>query len=151
MQTRAFTEIEFSDSIQKQERRTSPRYAAGFVIWVTRPDMGRNSAWMLNVSAGGAAFRTLPQHAPQPGESIELATMPDDSEMDYAELPRIARYARVLRVEDAAATCRVAVRYEARVDASAQPPAAEKLVAAATAPAISLGGPWRAAPERTAV
>lgn len=121
------------------ERRVDPRFPVGFSIWVTDATGTHTSAWVLNLSIGGAALLMFRESAPRSGDAVELSPMPDEYQLVYDELPSIARFARVLRIEDAdGPTCRVAVRFESNATADAEPRPTDPLIATASAPEKSL-------------
>jgi len=97
------------------ERRCEPRRCAAYSFWYRRPNaLELSSAWLLNVSNGGAAFLATPADTPVVGEKIELEEMYSANRLVQEGAPPLPRHARVLRVEDPqGATRRVAVRFEA--------------------------------------
>jgi hypothetical protein len=102
------------------ERRADVRQPAAFAFWIqpARRDP-RFAAWMLNLSAGGAAFLTAADDAPALGERLELLEMATTDRVVRNDARELPRFARVLRHDDSeGVTRRVAVRFEADVDAS---------------------------------
>lgn len=99
----------------KPERRRDPRHPKAFAFWVrTRPAERRVGAWMLDLSAGGAAFLTESADAPAVGQRIELVEMQSRDRIVREDAGPLPMFARVLRHDDASGvTCRVAVRFEA--------------------------------------
>ncbi len=99
---------------QVTERRKDPRFPRAFAFWFRhegRPQ--RISAWMLNVSAGGAAFLTPADQVPPVGQRIELIEMPTTDPMVREDAGTLPRAARVLRHDPGdGPTRKVAVRFE---------------------------------------
>lgn len=97
------------------ERRTDPRRPQAFAFWI-RPAQGRSrtSAWMLNISAGGAAFLSPAANAPPVGQRIALAEMQTQDRLVREEAAPLPMFARVLRHDDSGGvTQRLAIRFEA--------------------------------------
>ena len=97
------------------ERRRDPRTTAAFTFCIQSPAANcAVGAWMLNVSARGAAFLAIAGDAPRVGERIELTELYSDNRAVREAAFPLPPHARVLRVDDAdGATRRVAVRFEA--------------------------------------
>ncbi len=96
------------------ERRRDPREPKSFAFWIRRLEtMRRTSAWMLDMSRGGAAFMVESNEAPPIGERVELIEMlTADREVREGGMP-LPRFARVLRHDCAdEPTQKVAVRFE---------------------------------------
>jgi hypothetical protein len=96
------------------ERRDHPRQTKAFSFWI-RPfgTRHRASAWMENVSDGGAAFLIEPEQAPQVGQRIELIEMTTRDRTVREDACPLPMYAVVVRRQDQeGATARVAVRFE---------------------------------------
>lgn len=107
----------------RPERRRHPRQPQAFAFWI-RPEHsdGRISAWMLDVSAEGAAFLTSAGKAPAVGERVELIEMlTRDRTVREAACP-LPAYARVTRHDDSDGVVRrVAARFEADQPAPLHP------------------------------
>jgi len=100
------------------ERRRDPRIPRAFAFWL-RPEHAarRVSGWMLDVSAGGAAFLTAAGEAPPVGVRVELSEMPTGDRVVREDAQPLPRFARVLRHDEpVGVTRRVAVRFEADVE-----------------------------------
>jgi hypothetical protein len=96
-----------------RERRIDVRRPAAFPFWITSVGGTTASAWMLNLSDGGAAFLVARNQAPQVGERLVLAEMFCRDSTVQAATPPLPPRARVLRIEDDEGTTRrVAVRFE---------------------------------------
>jgi hypothetical protein len=97
------------------ERRRDVRQPKAFAFWVKPEHSGqRISAWMLDESAGGAAFLTAAEKAPPVGARLALAEMPTHDRLVREGAGPLPAFARVLRHDDATGlTRRVAVRFEA--------------------------------------
>lgn len=96
------------------ERRRDPREPKAFAFWIRRLDtMRRTSAWMLDMSIGGAAFLVDAVDAPPVGERIELLEMlTADREVREGSLP-LPRFARILRHDEAQGiTTKIAAQFE---------------------------------------
>ena len=96
------------------ERRLYPRISKAFAFWI-RPVGAphRTSAWMLNMSVGGAAFLTPVEAAPPIGTRIELLEMQSPDRLVRDDATPLPPFARVLRHDDTdGLTRRVAVRFE---------------------------------------
>lgn len=96
------------------ERRRDVRCPKAFAFWV-KPGHGRRrfSAWMLDVSAGGAAFLTAAENVPPVGARVALAEMQTHDRLVREGAGALPAFARVLRHDDARGiTRRVAVRFE---------------------------------------
>lgn len=101
-----------------EERRRDPRRPMAFSFWF-RPTASteHSSAWMLNTSAGGAAFLTVAGDAPDVGERLELTEMYSANRLVREKTPQLPSYARVVRVDDThGATRRVAVQFESDIE-----------------------------------
>lgn len=102
-----------------RDRRSEPRQPKAFALWVQRVGHAdRTSAWMLDVSVGGAAFLVPRAEAPAVGELVEFSEMPTtDPFVREGALP-LPTLARVLRHDTGEGlTRRVAVRFEADLPA----------------------------------
>lgn len=100
------------------ERRRDVRHPASFAFWVRREAGDSNGAFMLNWSAGGAAFLAEAWAAPHPGERVRLSEMVSAASGEAPAGPPLPRDARVVRVDDPFSELRrIAVRFESRVDA----------------------------------
>ncbi len=119
-----------SPSDRIPERRAFPRQPKAFAFWF-RPAGGgqRTSAWMQDVSSGGAAFLTAADQAPAVDELLTFAEMPitDRTVRDDA-MPLPARGRVVRQEQDGGVTRRVAVRFEEDQTAALHPPAPESPV-----------------------
>lgn len=96
------------------ERRKDPRYPQAFAFWIC-PEEGypRTSAWMLDMSAGGAAFLTAAAEAPPIGARIRLVEMQTHDRLVREGAVTLPAFARVLRHDGGEGlTRRVAVRFE---------------------------------------
>jgi c-di-GMP-binding flagellar brake protein YcgR len=96
------------------ERRRDPRQTKAFAFWI-RPagTQQRISAWMLDISAGGAAFLTAAAETPPVGQRLELVEMQTMDRMVREDAQPLPAYARVLRHDPVEGeTRRVAVRFE---------------------------------------
>jgi hypothetical protein len=101
-------------SMIQPERRSEPRRPAAFGFWFQRPQTDRAAAWMLNLSARGAAFLAAADDVPRVGEQLKLAEMHSAKRSVREAAEALPAFARVLRVDDPGApTRRVAVRLEA--------------------------------------
>jgi len=104
------------------ERRRDPRSPRAFAFWL-RPEHAarRVSGWMLDVSAGGAAFLTAAGEAPPIGVRVELSEMPTRDRVVREDAQPLPRFGRVLRHDEpSGVTRRIAVRFEADVESAAQ-------------------------------
>lgn len=101
-----------------RERRRDPRLPQAFAFWIRRPVAeGRTSAWMLDMSAGGAAFLVGAEDAPLPGERVELTEMLAYDQDVREAPPAFPQFARVVRVDPTAGiTRKVAIQFEAGTD-----------------------------------
>lgn len=100
------------------DRRRDPREPKAFAFWIRRLEtMRRTSAWMLDMSRGGAAFLVASDEAPPVGERVELIEMlTTDREVREGAMP-LPRFARVLRHDGTGEpTQKVAVRFESDAD-----------------------------------
>ncbi|GEM_PF-1677104 len=118
------------------ERRRQPRQTKAFAFWFRRPDgEQRSSGWMLDMSAGGAAFLTTPEEVPPVGERIELIEMQTSHPVVREDAAPLPPFARVLRHDDPeGALRRVAVRFETDARACPGQPEAQGAVAARPRP-----------------
>lgn len=119
------------------ERRKDVRHPRAFAFWHRAAASGpRVSGWMLNMSAGGAAFLTATEHAPPVGTRLELSEMPTRDRLVREGAWPLPRYARVVRHDDEmGVTCKVAVRFEAECDAPlSRAIEAESITAGASVP-----------------
>jgi len=83
------------------------------------PDGPRVSAWLLDISAGGAAALTAATTAPAVGERVELSEMTSPDRVVREEAVALPRYARVLRHDDGTGvTRRIALRFESHEPAT---------------------------------
>ncbi len=106
----------------ESERRRDVRRPRAFAFWL-RPEHAarRASGWMLDVSAGGAAFLTAAGEAPPVGVRVELTEMPTADRVVREDAQPLPRFARVLRHDEPlGVTRRVAVRFEADVESDEQ-------------------------------
>lgn len=100
------------------ERRKDVRHPASFAFWLRRGDAEPQGAYMLNWSAGGAAFVTEAARTPRLGERVRLSEMASSRAEAAARRPPLPRAARVVRLDDPYAELRrVAVKFEGHVDA----------------------------------
>jgi hypothetical protein len=103
-------------STTQRERRSEPRRSAAFGFWFQRPESQRAAAWMLNLSARGAAFLADADDVPRVGERLRLTEMHSAAPAVREAAEVLPAFARVLRVDDPdAPTRRVAVQLEADV------------------------------------
>lgn len=105
------------------ERRRDKRTPAAFGFWFRRDGASEpHSAWMLDTSAGGAAFLTAADAAPAIGELLQLSEMHCNDQLVREHAAGLPRAGRVLRVEpDQSATRRVAIRFESADECSLAP------------------------------
>lgn len=98
----------------RSERRRDVRQVKAFAFWIEPEYSGRRiSAWMLDVSAGGAAFLTAAEEAPLVGTRLALAEMHTHDRFVREGASPLPAFARVLRHDDGQGlTRRVAVRFE---------------------------------------
>ncbi len=97
------------------ERRRDPREPKAFALWL-RAEKGdrRTSAWMIDMSVGGAALLTAADRAPAIGERVQLMEMYSHDRFVREGLSNLPLYGRVLRHDDTPGlTRRLAVRFEA--------------------------------------
>ncbi len=96
------------------ERRREPRVPKAFAFWVRRAGSEhRVSAWMLDMSNGGAAFLTGADETPPVGQRLELMEMQTVDRVVREDAQPLPAFARVLRHDGLeGATRRVAVRFE---------------------------------------
>jgi hypothetical protein len=94
-----------------------------FGFWFRPP--GREwpaAAWMLNLSARGAAFLAAAEHAPGVGEWLELGEMHSANRSVREAAVPLPSHARVLRVDDPdTPTRRIAVQFETGVSETLGP------------------------------
>ncbi len=77
------------------------------------PDGPRVSAWLLDISAGGAAALTAEATVPAVGQRVELSEMNSPDRVVREETVALPRYARVLRHDEGSGiTRRIALRFE---------------------------------------
>ena len=101
------------------ERRRDPREPKAFALWL-RPENSdrRTSAWMIDMSAGGAALLTAAERAPAVGTRVHLLEMHSHDQFVRDGLAALPLFGRVLRHDDTPGlTRRIAVRFEADNDA----------------------------------
>ncbi len=130
------------ESVQS-ERRADVRHPKAFAFWL-RPVNGarRVSAWMLDMSAGGAAFLTAVDDAPSIGERIELIEMHTHDRLVREGAGPLPPFARVLRHDNSGGvTRRVAVRFESDEQACRRERVRRVAVAAAPESAVLPYGP----------
>ena len=97
-----------------RDRRSDPRQPMAFAFWI-RPvgSAARHSAWLLDVSAGGAACLVPADQVPAVGRRVEFVEMPTIDPLVRAGTLLLPAFARVLRHdEQEGLTRRVAVRFE---------------------------------------
>jgi hypothetical protein len=101
-------------ALPRSERRRDPRQPKSFAFWLRAEGGGDPvSAWMLNMSTGGAAFLTPAGQAPAVGTRITFLEMPTGDRIVREDAAPLPSAARVLRHEDGGGvTCKVAVRFE---------------------------------------
>lgn len=100
---------------EHRERRREPRWPKAFSFWI-RPEGTdeKISAWMLDMSKGGAAFLVAPEQAPPVRTRLELLEMLTADPTVRADSPALPPFARVLRHDEGdGITTRVAVQFEA--------------------------------------
>ncbi len=97
------------------ERRRDHREPKAFALWLrSERDVRCVSAWMLDLSAGGAALLTPFENAPPVGDRIQLLEMQTHDPLVRDGAPPLPLMARVLRHDDSRGlTRRIAVRFEA--------------------------------------
>ncbi len=97
------------------ERRRDHREPKAFALWLrSERNVRCVSAWMLDLSAGGAALLTPFEKAPPIGDRIQLLEMPTHDPLVRDGAPPLPMFARVLRHDDSRGlTRRIAVRFEA--------------------------------------
>lgn len=100
---------------QHIDRRHDQRQPKAFALWLSpEGSHHRISAWMLDVSAGGASLLTAAEQAPPIGHRVGLLEMHTGDRMVREDGLPLPTSARVVRHDDAeGVTCRVAVRFEA--------------------------------------
>jgi hypothetical protein len=113
---------------EDSDRRQHARTPRAFAFWIQPAhDVPRTSAWMLNTSAGGAAFLTASQDAPALGTRIELLEMLCHDRLVREDAGSLPRYARVLRHDETETlTCRVAVQFEEQNHVTDNPPKSQQ-------------------------
>ena len=123
---------------QYHDRRAEGRRLAAYAFWFHPVGgAGRASAWMLNESAGGAAFLTAVQDAPAVGQRLRLTEMHSPDETVREEHRPLPAFARVVRREDEeGVTRRVAVRFEADAPADLGAMRASRFAAACGDPGV---------------
>jgi hypothetical protein len=124
---------------QASERRRDPREPKAFALWL-RPENDERctSAWMLNLSAGGAALLTDASRTPVVGQRVQLVEMYTHDQFVREGLGPLPRYGRVLRHDDnPGLTRRIAIRFEA--DDHAHLVQKHRAVLTATCPRTKLG------------
>lgn len=114
------------------ERRSDPRQPRAFAFWIRPVGQHRRvSAWMLDVSAGGAALLTSATHAPPVGTRIELMEMLCADRIVREGAAPLPTYARVIRHDHPeGVTRRIAVQFEADDEARLTDPGATSIVTA---------------------
>ncbi len=96
------------------DRRREPRQPKAFAFWFQRSNLARHSAWMLDISASGAAFLVQADEAPPLGERVEFIEMQTPDRLVRDDAAPLPRGGRVLRHDPGdGLTRRVAVRLEA--------------------------------------
>lgn len=120
------------------DRRKDPRHPAAFAFWIRNPrNDHRTSAWMLDISAGGAAFLTPAEETPPVGRRLELSEMSTIDRLVRDDAGPLPRYARVVRHDSSrGVTQRVAVRFEVDVRAPLTVAEQREVTAARSEPAI---------------
>jgi hypothetical protein len=100
------------------ERRRDPRRPKAFSLWLRpRGSYQRISAWMLDVSAGGAALLTPADRVPPLGVRVELSEMHTTDPLVRAGAGPLPRFARVIRHDGGGGlTRRMAVQFEAQAE-----------------------------------
>lgn len=100
------------------ERRRDPRQPKAFSLWLRpRGSYQRISAWMLDVSAGGAALLTSADRVPPLGVRVELSEMHTTDPLVRAGAGPLPRFARVIRHDgEDGLTRRIAVQFEAQAE-----------------------------------
>lgn len=99
------------------ERRQHARFPESFAFWFQRPESDEpDAAFMLNISAGGAAFLAASDVVPKIGDRIRLSEMFSTDRAIQDQALRLPLAARVLRVDDPNARVRrVAIQFETPV------------------------------------
>lgn len=99
------------------DRRRFARFPESFAFWYQRPEAEEpDAAFMLNLSAGGAAFLASSDAVPKVGDVVRLSEMLSSDPRMKRDEPRLPPAARVLRVDDPNARVRrVAVEFETPV------------------------------------
>ena len=100
------------------DRRRDPRQPKAFSLWLRpRGSYQRISAWMLDVSAGGAAMLPPADSVPPLGVRVELSEMHTTDPLVRAGAGPLPRFARVIRHDRAEGlTRRIAVQFEAQAE-----------------------------------
>ncbi len=132
------------------ERRRDPRQPKAFAFWI-RPSGGheRISAWMLDISAGGAAFLTAAAEAPPVGQRLELLEMQTSDQTVREGAQPLPAYARVLRHDPVEGTTRrVAIRFEADQQVPLSRPEAQTVLISRTRPQMAPPPPPICIPPR---
>lgn len=125
------------------ERRRDPRIPKAFALWLRPlPGTDRLSAWMLDMSAGGAAMLTSAQKAPLVGQRVELSEMVTPDRIVREGAAPLPRYARVIRHDDSAGELRrIAVRFEADQPAVARARERHTMTAVCPRPPVAMPPP----------
>lgn len=121
------------------ERRRDPRVPKAFALWLCPlPGARRLSAWMLDMSAGGAALLTDAREAPPVGQRVELSEMVTPDRIVREGATPLPRYARVIRHDDSDGLVRrIAVRFEADEPAIERANERHTMVAACPRPPLA--------------
>ncbi len=128
------------------ERRRHKRYSAAAAYWITRTQDGRRqSAWMTDLSDGGAACLVTAGRGLRTGDCVVLSGI-YTADAEVAEsTPAVPHIARVVRIDEPQSRiCQIGLRFETEVNSDL--PDSEPLragvagIAPMTASARSLGG-----------
>lgn len=97
-----------------EDRRETPRLPAACGYWC-RPVKSRRriGAWMVNLSAGGAAMLVATEDTPGLGKRVVLAPMESDNLLVRNATPVTPTFGRIVRVEPAdGPTCMIGIQFE---------------------------------------
>lgn len=125
------------------ERRRQPRWPCAFAFWIKpQHTQQRVSAWMLDMSEGGAAFLTPAEDAPPVGARVQLLEMLSHDPFVRERSCPLPAFARVVR-HDAprGATVRVAVQFEVDEIAALPQPPEHDVIASRLMPRIAAPPP----------
>ncbi len=121
---------------KRKERRRGRRRPFAFTCWLQpENDQRRISAWVLDMSVGGAAMLTSADHVPDIGQRVALVEMQTTDRTVRDVASNLPRYARVVRHDTPAGlTQRIAVRFESDAQQPLRPTVYRGAWMAAVAP-----------------